>query len=260
MDRPLFSKQKMPMLVTSLSDATPDELICTIRNALLDGSQGFMLHLERMDEQYRNLEDLKRVFNYVCDVPIFTLNYRSDNEKSDEQLVEEQLIAIEAGASMIDVMGDLYDPSHHELTFHMAAVEKQRNLINKVHKMGAEVLLSSHVWEFMTEEEVIKHAKELESRGADFVKIAMCVHSEDELLQAIRTTVVTKRELRVPFLHICMRQYGKLHRAIGPMLGSCFALCVQSYTPNGHKEKVLLKAEKAVFDNLDWKIARNPLT
>ena len=60
-----------------------------------------------------------------------------------------------------------------------------------------------------------------------------------------------------PFLHICMGQYGKLHRAIGPLLGSCFALCVQHYTEAGHKEKPLLRAERMALDNIDCKPARN---
>jgi hypothetical protein len=88
----------------------------------------------------------------------------------------------------------------------------------------------------------------------------MCVYSEEEALDAIKTTSVVCKALKVPFLHICMGQYGKLHRAIGPKLGSCFALCVQQYTEPGMKDKPLLRAEKAVLDNIDYSLARNPMT
>lgn len=40
------------------------------------------------------------------------------------------------------------------------------------------------------------------------------------------------------------------------MLGSSLIFCVQQYTPKGHKEQPLVRAAKAVFDNLDYRVAR----
>ena len=91
------------------------------------------------------------------------------------------------------------------------------------------------------------------------VKVAAAVNSEEELLEAFETTVALKKELKVPFIHICMGQYGKLHRFVGPMLGSSLIFCVQQYTPKGHKEQPLVRSAKAVFDNLDWHVARSAL-
>ncbi len=255
----LFSKQKFPMLITSLSDNNPIDTICTIRNAILDGTDGFMIHLEKMSPEFLNKEDLQRIFDYTCDKPIFTMNYRSNisSQKSDEQVIDEQIIAVKAGATMIDMMGDMFDKSLLELTFNAAAIEKQKQVIAEVHELGGEVLMSSHTWKYMSTEEVLAHTKELESRGADFIKIAMSVNSEEEMIDSIKTTSVVSKALKVPFLHICMGSHGKLHRAIGPTVGSCFALCVQQYTPAGHKEKVLLRAEKSVLDNIDYHINRN---
>ena len=98
----------------------------------------------------------------------------------------------------------------------------------------------------------------MSSRGADMIKIAMAAHCEDDALEALRTTALLKRELKVPYLYICMGQYGKLQRAIGPLLGSSMALCVPTYTDHSHREQPLLRAEKAVLDNVDASIARNP--
>lgn len=257
--KPLFSRQKLPMLVTSLTDATPAKTICTMRNAIFDGTDGFMLHMEALNSEHLCEADLRPIFDYACDRPVFTMNYRRTTDgKTDEQRIADQLTALRAGASMIDMMGDMFDPSPMELTRDRRAIARQQQVIEEVHALGCEVLLSSHTWVFMTAEETLAHAKLLETRGADFVKIAMCVHSELELLELLRTTTLVRNELKVPFLHIGMGQYGKLHRAIAPMLGSCFALCVQSYTESGHKEKPLLRAEKAVLDNIDWSPARNP--
>ncbi len=256
--RPLFSDQKLPLLVASLTDPTPTATISTMRNAIYDGAEAFMLHMEMMKPEHLCENDLKAIINYTGDKPLFTMNYRRSSEKTDEQLIEEQLMAVRAGASMIDMMGDMFAPSPRELSQDSHAIARQKQIIEQVHALGGEVLMSSHVWEYMTEEETLSHAKALESRGADFVKIAMCVHSEAEMLKSLSTTALVKNELKVPFLHICMGQWGKVLRAISPMFGSCFALCVQSYTEAGHKEKPLLRAEKAVLDNVDWMRARNP--
>ena len=257
--KPLFSQQKLPMLLTSLTDPTPAKTICTMRNAIFDGTDGFLLHMEVLKQEHLCETDLKTIFNYACDKPVYTMNYRRANSgKTDEQLIAEQLMAVRAGASMIDMMGDMFDPSPMELAQDSRAIARQQEVIEEVHALGGEVLMSSHTWVFMTAEETLAHTQALEARGADFIKIAMCVHSEAEMLEALRITAVVENELRVPFLHICMGQHGKLHRAISPMLGSCFALCVQSYTETGHKEKPLLRAEKTVLDNIDWMPARNP--
>ena len=257
--KPLFSQQKLPMLVTSLTDPTPGKTICTMRNALYDGTDGFMLHMERLNPEHVREADLKAIFNYACDKPVYTMNYRMRNsDKTDEQRIAEQLTAVRAGASMIDMMGDMFDPSPMELTRDSRAIERQRQVIEETHALGGEVLMSSHTWVFMTAEELLAHTKALQARGADFIKIAMSVHNEAEMVESLSATSRVSGELNTPFLHICMGPHGKLHRAVSPMLGSCFALCVQSYTETGHKEKPLLRAEKAVLENIDWKPSRNP--
>ncbi len=254
----LFSQQKFPMLVASISDSNPQDVICTIRNAILDGADGFMLHLEKMKQEHLNEEDLRKIIDHTCDKPIYTMNYRlKDSADNDQQLIDAQLTAIKAGATMIDMMGDMFDRSPLELTRNPKAIEQQKQIIAQVHEMGAEVLMSSHTYVYMTTEEVLAHATELENRGADFVKIAMSVNSQEEMVESLKTTAVVSKALGVPFLHICMGPHGKLHRAIGPLFGSCFALCVQSYTSAGHKDKVLLRAEKCVLDNIDSGLNRS---
>lgn len=261
MKKPLFSEQKLPMLLASLSDPDATKAICTIRNAIFDGADGFLMHLSKMKQECINEESLGEVFNFTGDKPLYTMNYRSAGRpKTDEILIDELLMSVRAGASMIDMMGDMFSLAPRQLTFDKDAIRKQRQVIEQVHELGGEVLMSSHVFRYLNTEEVLRHTQELEARGADFIKIAMCVYSEEEALDAIKTTSVVCKALQVPFLHICMGQYGKLHRAIGPKLGSCFALCVQQYTEPGMKDKPLLRAEKVVLENIDYSLARNPMT
>ena len=185
--------------------------------------------------------------------------YRRDfrPDMTDERIGESLLMSVEAGASMVDIMGDLYNPSPLQLSKDAESFDKQCALVEKVHQAGGEVMMSSHTWVPMTPEHALEHARALASRGADMIKIASTANNDAEMQETFNATMTLKNELEVPFLHVCMGQYGKLHRVISPMLGSSMALCVQRYNGIGMFDQVLLRSTKAVFDNLDWKMARN---
>jgi 3-dehydroquinate dehydratase len=258
--KPTFVNRKAkPLLVAAISDPRPPECIASIRNSIFDGADGFLLQLETLDPAHLNEEDLRQIIDYTCDRPVLTTNYRRGEpaQLTDEDLVEQSLIGLRAGVTMLDIPGDTYDPSPMQLSDKPEILDKQRRLVDRVHSLRGEVLMSSHIWAPMSCEEATKHALALEARGADMVKIAMAGHSEDDALEAIKTTALLKRELRVPYLYICMGQYGKLQRAIGPLLGSAMALCVPGYTARSHREQPLLRATRAVMDNLDASIARH---
>jgi hypothetical protein len=146
----------------------------------------------------------------------------------------------------------MYHASPLQLSSDEESVEKQTQLGRTVHELGGEVLMSSHTWVPMTAEETITHARALASRGADMIKIAMIANTEAESMETFRATALLKHETDTPYLLVCMGQYGKFHRQIGPLFGSAMALCVQQYTTRSHKDQALLRATRAVFDNVDW--------
>ena len=248
------------LLTCSLRELTPEDNINTIRNAIYDGAEAFMIHLEKLDEAYHNINDLKKIFNYACDKPVISVNYRTPRRpgKSDEALIIGQKTAIEAGASVVDIVGDIFSPGKDEITYDETAILKQKELIDEIHQMGGKVMMSSHTFRFLTMEETIAHCKALENRGADWVKIAVTANSPEELNEVNRTTIELKKQMKVPFFHCCMGQYGKLHRVYSGLLGSKIVLCVQNYNANSNpKEQPLLRSTKAVIDNLDFTIARD---
>ena len=257
--RPSFVNLSKPFIVQVVTQPDPDSAIADIRNGEYDGAHAFDLHLRALESQYINRNDLERIIKSTCR-PMMMINYRNDNtwdrKISDEERAEMLLLGVESGASACDVMGDFYEKSELEICRKPEIVSKQKHLVDRIHALGGEVVMSSHTWVHMTTEQVLEHMKELESRGADMVKVAAAVNNEEELIEAFETTLALKRELKVPFIHICMGQYGKLHRFVGPMLGSSLIFCVQQYTPKGHKEQPLVRAAKAVFDNLDYRVAR----
>jgi 3-dehydroquinate dehydratase type I len=257
----LVNNRTKPQTVTIITDPTPDGCIATMRNAAYDGTDAYGFMLDFLDLQYHNKQDLQRMFAYAADKPILTMNYRNSNRidrgQTDQDMIDTQLLAIESGATMVDIIADYYDPSPRELSRKPKIIDQQRKLVDQIHSMGGEVLMSSHTWDFLTAEETLEHFHQLELRGGDMVKIAMCASSEDELLETIKATMLARRELKMPFLHVCMGQYGKIHRVISTMFGSALALCVQEYTSISHKEQPLLRSTKAVLENLDYRIARD---
>lgn len=256
MERYLFKDMdKKPYLTVSLSDPTPEETICTIRNAIFDGADAFLIHLEKLRPEFVNEMTLKGIFAYAEDKPIMTLNYRYGNDFADDYLVKGQLEAIRAGAACVDVMTDLFDPVPDQFTENPDAVKKQKEYINEIHSMGAQVLMSWHP-SYKTADQLLEYAEKMIERGADIVKIAMQVDTIDQMNEATMSTMQLKKQLNVPFLHICMGKYGKAHRIIAPLYGSCMVLCVQRYTVNGHREKPILRSVKAVYDNLNYKLYR----
>ncbi len=264
MNRPSFVNQEKPFIVCVLSDKDPNSTLATIRNAECDGANAFDLHLRCLERQYLNKTDLSNIIMSSYK-PMMMIFYRKGplawtQNISDEDREEAFMLSLECGASACDVMADFYDPSYDEISRKPEIITRQRNLIENIHKKGGEVIMSSHTWREMSCDEVVSHMVELEKRDADMVKIATVANSEAQLIESMKTTIALKSELKVPFIHIVMGQYGKMHRFVGPMLGSSLVFCVQNYTPEGHKEQPLVRSAKAVFENLDWHVARNPLS
>jgi 3-dehydroquinate dehydratase type I len=264
MTRPSFVKLPKPFLVSVVTDPTPDDCLYTIRNSEFDGAQAYDLHLRWLEKRCHNREDLRTIF-LSTHRPVMCLYYREGDAKkqpvNEEERAEVLLNCIRWGASAIDMQGDLFDPSPLELTRKPGIIDKQKKFIDEVHKQGGEVIMSSHTYVVMSTEQVVEHMKAQEVRGADMVKVAARVETEDDLLEAFRTTVVLKRELKIPFIHICMGEYGKIHRIAGAMLGSSLVFCVQRYGSNKNtlKDQPILRATREVFNNLSWQIARNAM-
>ena len=253
------ASNKKPLITCVITDSTANSCIATIRNAIYDGADAFLMDFTKLEDRFRNVASLRRIIDYCEDKPMMMMCYRRSfrPDMTDERIAESLLMSVEAGASMVDIMGDLFSPSPLQLSTDPESFEKQKELVRQVHEAGGEVLMSSHTWVPMTSEHVLNHARALASRGADMIKIACTASNDQELQETYRGTLTMKEQLEVPFLHVCMGQYGKMHRVVAPMLGSSMALCVQQYNGIGMFDQVLLRSTKAAYDNLDWKMARN---
>ena len=223
-----------------------------MKKSVPQGAEAFGIQFEQMNSEYRNAEVYKELFACAEDKPTYVTNYRyNKNEgKSDEQLAEELLELADCGADLCDMMGDYFDRQPDEITYNETAVAKQKNLIDKLHKRGARVLISSHIMKFTPADEVLKIALAHQSRGADISKIVVGAENTVQQLENLKMINMLKEKLDVPFLFLSGGEC-KILRRIGGELGCCMYLCVCEYDNFATPLQPLLKKVKAIRDNMD---------
>lgn len=250
--KPSFINSDRPLLCAMVQTETVDEAIAIITNSEYDGAEAYGIQLENFRKDQRTEDNLKRLFAACKNRPIYITSYRGSHNTgmTDDECMEYLMTGIRCGATLADVMGDLYCPDPIEITYEPEAVKKQKAIINKLHDMGAEVLISSHLHRFVDENGVVKIAKAQENRGADICKIVSYATNEDELVADIAINAQLKKELKSKYLFLANGSHCKLLRQIGPMMGSCMWLCVQRYRPINSKEQPLLRSTRDMRINM----------
>ena len=221
-----------------------------IDKSLPEGAEAFGMQFERLDCEYRNKDVYKELFSYT-DQPVYVTNYRiGKNEgKTDDVLADELLELADCGATLCDIMGDLFDKQPDEVALDDRAIERQIKLIEDLHKKGAEVLISSHIYTYTPAERVLEIALEHQRRGADISKIVTGADTMEQQLENLKIVNLLKENLKIPFLFLAG---GECHilRRIGGELGCCMYLCVQEYDEIATSTQPLLKNVKAIRDNM----------
>ena len=228
----------------------PDRIKELIDLSLTEGAEAFGMQFCRMKPEYRNKETYKKLFEYSS-LPTYVTNYRhaENKQKSDDELAKELLELAECGATLCDVMGDIFDATEGELTMNEEAVKKQMALIDELHARGAEVLMSSHVLKYTPAERVLEIALEHQKRGADICKIVTGADTMEEQIENLRIIELLKQNLKIPFLFLCGGECRILRR-IGGNIGNCMSLCVHEYDELATSSQPLLSDMKKLRELL----------
>ena len=249
MKKTFLGKEK-PLLTLLYSPASADEAIESAQRALKDGAEAFCIQTEALRAEDRNPATYARIFDAMGGRPVYVTNYRqrANEHATDEQITTGLVELARCGATLCDVMGDLFDPQPGEMTWNADAAEKQKKLIAELHAAGAEVLMSCHIYEFTPAERVLEIAREQRRRGADIVKLVTGAQSMEQQLENLRITELLRRELDAPFLFLSCGQC-ELHRRVGPMLGCCMALCSLDDSVEPRPIQPMLRKMKRIRDN-----------
>ena len=228
-----FIRSDKPLKTAMIQVKTADEAIAAIESGLKQGADAFGWQLECLNADQINQKTLENVFSAGCGMPFYVTNYKwaSGGDKPEEQYFDELLLALKCGATLIDMPGDSFSPAPDQLTYDQHAIRKQVEFSQKVHDLGGELLISSHVPDFRSEDYVLGMAFEQKRRGADIAKIVTFSHDDEQLTDNLKTTVRLRETLGIPFLFLSGGEKCRLHRLAGPLLGACMWLCVAYRAP-----------------------------
>ena len=250
--RKRFPLERRPLFTALFADSSVAELVRSARAAHWNGADAVCVELRNLPREERTAERLRPLMD-ATPLPTMCCLYRNDILGQDDASRQKDLLAaVEAGAACIDVMGDLYDPSPREWTRKPSAIAKQKRLIAKIHNAGAQVIVSAHLYAFVSPEEVVAQLRDFERRGADIVKLVQTADTEEELLAALRATFLCRRELKTPFVHLVSGAFGALHRLIAPSLG--IALTFGKLDPRDAIPMPPLANLRGVFENLRFQV------
>jgi len=251
-----FFGTRQTVIAALLKAETIDSFIHQARDAEFAGADAIAAELCLLPPEQRTKENFAALMAAVK-LPFLFCVYRNDAWLGRDDAARQPglLAAAEAGAEVIDVMGDLFDPSPRELTRSPAAVRRQKKLMKDIHDRGAKVVISSHTSDVLTAEEVLEHVKIQLDRGADMVKIVAGINTKEHLLEAIRTTMLLNEKMPVPFIHLGTGPFSRLHRYLGMQLGVAVEFAVADYHfPLASFEQPTIASMKNVRENLRWHI------
>lgn len=228
-----FIRSDKPLKTAMIQVKNADEAIAAIESGLKQGADAFGWQLECLSDDQINEKTLKNVFSAGCGKPFYVTNYKwaSGGDKPEEQYFDELLLALKCGATLIDMPGDSFSPAPDQLTYDEQAISKQIVFAQKVHDLGGELLISSHVPDYRSEDYVLGMAFEQKRRGADVAKIVTFSHDDEQLTDNLKITVRLRETLGIPFLFLSGGEKCRLHRLAGPLLGACMWLCVAYRAP-----------------------------
>ena len=228
-----FIRSDKPLKTAMIQVKNADEAIAAIESGLKQGADAFGWQLECLSDDQINEKTLKNVFSAGCGKPFYVTNYKwaSGGDKPEEQYFDELLLALKCGATLIDMPGDSFSPAPDQLTYDEQAISKQIVFAQEVHDLGGELLISSHVPDYRSEDYVLGMAFEQKRRGADVAKIVTFSHDDEQLTDNLKTTVRLRETLGIPFLFLSGGEKCRLHRLAGPLLGACMWLCVAYRAP-----------------------------
>ena len=256
MNKSSFFNRQSVAVTALLIEKSVNDFIVQMRASEFDGADGIAAEIKYLPLEERTEEKFSSMIK-CTQLPTMFISYRNDTflGADDDARQKYLLMAAGCGAEVIDVMGDLYDPSEFELTRDATAIKKQKKLIDEIHSIGSKVIMSSHMGVFRTQDQVLEHMQRQSERGADILKLVHYVGNADELAAAMRTTMYLHEKLDKPFVHLCSGNFARPHRFMCAVLGNAIVFGIHEYRAHqimGGQPPI--RNYRSVIDNIHWSI------
>ena len=243
-----FLNSNRPIITGMVTEKSLEANLEKIALYKAQGVEAFCFQLEQLPHEDKCRERLSLIFDAMAGYPVYTTNYMRSNSEPDisyETIEEQLLLAIELGATLIDIPTDMYHPSDMEFTTDPVAIERQKAFIKKIHERGAEVLMSSHVLRFIPKETAYAIALAQKERGADIAKIVTAANTDEELYHNFEISLMLRERLGIKNLFLCGGEKRMMHRLLAPLLGSAIFL-VRDEDTKGDVQPPIDRAKSAL--------------
>ena len=259
-----FSESGKPIIIGVVKEPTADAAISTIKTCEREGATAFDLHVSLLEGKERDPESLERIFR-ECDSPILAVHYNNlpkgiTVKNTSEERMTELVRAVEVGAAGIDMQGytfckepraTLADKDAKKYPFITAnpkevvlddeIITKQRKIIDKVHSLGGEVLMSTHTGVYLNTEQIVSLALEIEKREVDIIKLVTPVNTKEEVVEALSSIIELKKNIKNAKVHFhCSGRLGRITRYIAPYFGAAIVFATDYYNERADKEQLLI--------------------
>ena len=274
MDRKFATSDK-PLIVGVVRERTPAQARKRIVEYEKSGATAIDIHLSCLDDEYKTVAHLQTVTDGV-DLPILALNYNQRHDwteigDSEDQRVALMMKGLQAGMSAIDMQGYTFDVSSKrkyvgedrysftknnpfEIVTDKTVIEKQKELIHRVHDLGKEVVLSTHPYIPMSCGQIIDLVCFLAERNPDVIKLVTRCVTEDDLAEAVYTMRLLKKlQLKQKISFHCCDELGKTTRLVNPLLGSYMCFCTKADDESRNKEQLDIDTAIRFFKEFGWR-------
>ena len=264
-----LSEIEAPALAGVVREKTVRAAWAEMKNCHLHGAHMIDLHLSCLADQSE--EGLRAVLE-KAPLPVLALNYATAYDWLAVPYTEEErealfLSAVRAGAAGVDIQGYTFDllsksafhgenkysftkDNPKEVVTDPKVIDRQCTLIERVHAMGAEVLLSCHPGVAMNRDQLVELSLFLEKRNPDIIKIVSIANTEDEMLESLYAMRALKREVKTPVSYHASGKFGGLSRVLCPALGGQIAFCVDRFSESSTMEQLELASAKTLIEGM----------
>jgi len=169
-------------------------------------------------EGAENWENCLAAANVIREVlPSFPLLFtiRTKAEGGEQLIPKEQYLQLTENAAC----SGLFDLVDIELS---AGDTEVKSIISAAHKSGAVVICSNHDFEKTpAREEILSRLMQMDTLGADILKIAVMPQSSADVLTLLGATEEMSRRTQRPLITMSMSAKGTVSRLCGEVFGSC---------------------------------------
>ena len=267
-----FSEAGKPIIIGVVKEPTADDAVRAIAASEAMGANAFDLHVSLLEGDERRPESIAKIVERA-NSPILAVHYNnapgpkgSKYHDTSEQRMDELLRAVEyGGCAGIDMQAYTFCTDSRatlvgkdvekypfiaknpkEVVLDDAIIEKQINMIEKVHSAGGEVLMSCHMGVFLNTEEVVALALEMEKRGPDIIKMVMPVTSKDDVVNALNSVLRLNEAVKSAKVHLhCSGKLGRITRYVAPYFGSALVFATDYYNEKADREQLLISDFKS---------------